>query len=555
MAQLISEEARKEVASVLAELKDSVKLVYFTQKSACAACQDQEQLLNTLAGLSQRLSLQVHDMVTDAELARQYGVEKVPATLVVGDGDKDYGIRFFGITAGYEFSSLLEAILMVSRRESGLGTELAALLQLIDQPVHLEVMVTLTCPYCAQMVHLAHQMALANDNIRADMVESSEFPHLVQRYNVGSVPRTVINEKPTFEGALPPTKAVLEILKVVKPGEYEKFEKEIRQARGERHVSEARPEHEYDAIIVGAGPAAMCAVIYAARKNLDVALLGEHVGGQITDTGSIENWLGIPSISGQELAARFRNHAERYPVAQKLGVKVDKVEEGERGLHVRTEDGMTYHGRCVIYCAGKEYRRLNVPGESRFIGHGIAFCATCDAPLYRDKSVAVIGGGNSAFTAARDLLHYAKEIHIINIGDDFQADPVLFEQVTQAAHVQLHPGTHVKEFLGHDHLTGVRIESKDGTSRNDLPAEGVFLEIGLVPNTKPVKGLMELNQQGEIPVKKDQSTAIPGFFAAGDVTDEPEKQIVVAAASGAKAALAANRYLESLKFSAKAKDA
>jgi alkyl hydroperoxide reductase subunit F len=287
----------------------------------------------------------------------------------------------------------------------------------------------------------------------------------------------------------------------------------------------------------------MSAAIYATRKNLDVAVLGDRIGGQITNTASIENWLGIPSISGQELATLFRSHAERYPVAERLHVKVRRIEGEQGGFVVLGEDGTRYRASAVIYCTGKEYRRLGVPGERRFLGRGIAFCATCDAPLYRDKRVAVIGGGNSAFTAARDLLGYAREIHIVNILDDFQADPALFEQVTKADRVSLHPATRVKEFLGQEQLSGVRLEAVDGSHREDLAVEGVFLEIGLVPNSAPVGGLLELNGLGEIPVQRDQSSAVPGLFAAGDVTDETEKQIVVAAGAGAKAALAAHRYL------------
>ena len=199
----------------------------------------------------------------------------------------------------------------------------------------------------------------------------------------------------------------------------------------------------------------------------------------------------------------------------------------------------------MVYCAGKRYRTLGLPSEQRFLGHGIAFCATCDAPLYRDKRVAVVGGGNSAFTAARDLLPFARRIHIINILDRFQADPVLLEKVRNSGHVSLYPATEVKEFLGKEHLTGIRLQSTDGKQRQDLQVEGVFLEIGLVPNAAPLTNLLDLNAHGEVPVQRDQSTAVPGLFAAGDVTDEPVKQMIVAAGAGAKAALAAYEYLAS----------
>jgi alkyl hydroperoxide reductase subunit F len=543
MPELIDAKTRKELMPVMKHLKVPVKIVFFTQEHACAACREQENLLRELTSLTDKVTLEIKDLLADADLARTYGITKVPATVVRGDGDKDYGIRFYGMTMGYEFGSLVEAVLMVSAGKSGLPPEIERLLGLIDMPVHLEVMVTLTCPYCPKMVHLAHQMAFASDHIRADMVESSQFPQLVQRYDVSGVPKTVVNEGASFEGALPAPQAILAILRIVKPREYEQIDAQMREAAGERFAYPASTEKTYDVLIVGAGPAALSAAIYASRKNLDVALIGEAFGGQITNTANIENWLGIPGIPGYDLTALFRDHAERYAIAEQLDAKVTSVKKGKGLFEVATAKGQVYRARAVIFCAGKEYRTLGVNGESRFLGRGIAFCATCDAPLYRDKRVAVIGGGNSAFTAARDLIGYAKEIHVVNILKDFQADPVLVEEVKKARHVTLHGGMRVLEFLGKDKLAGIRLEPEQGTERIDLNVEGVFLEIGLVPNSAPVKDLVKLNGQGEIEVGRDQSTSVPGFFAAGDVTDETEKQIVVAAGAGAKAALSAYTYL------------
>ncbi|MGA1795748.1 MAG: protein disulfide oxidoreductase [bacterium] len=541
MAELIDSKATKEILGLFSDLVAPVRVVFFTQKHPCPACREQRQLLEELTGLSDKLTMETHDMAEDVKPAQQYAVDKVPATAIVGE--KDYGIRFYGLTSGYEFGSLIGAIVMVSRGKSGLSTELEKMIGLIDVPVHIEVMVTLSCPYCPPMVHLAHQMAIANDHIRGDMVDASEFPHLVQKYDVSGTPKTVINESASFEGALSAKDAIMEVIKAVKPKEYDRIEAAMREQSDERLAHQPDPDHTYDAIIVGAGPAGMSAAIYATRKGLDVALLGEHVGGQITNTASIENWLGIPKVSGQELAVLFKNHMERYAVAVQYGVNVKGIEQDDAGFRLTTDTDAVFRCRCVIYCAGKEYRRLGVPGEDRFIGQGIAFCATCDAPLFLNKRVAVIGGGNSAFSAARDLLPYAREIHIINILEDFQADAVLIDEVTGASHVVLHPATQVKKFLGKERLVGVRIESADGGKAQDLAVEGAFLEIGLAPNTTPVKDLIGLNNQNEIPVQRDQSTEVPGFFAAGDVTDEREKQIAIAAGAGTRAALAAYQYI------------
>lgn len=544
MAQILDDDSRSEVRGRLEALDRPVTLVYFTQRRACGSCRQQQQLLEELAALSDKLQLQVRDLVDDAALAREYGIAKVPATAVIGA--RDYGVRFYGVTAGYEYGSLLEAVVMTSKGVAGLDPDVETLLRAIDVPVHLEVMVTLTCPYCPRMVHLAHQLAVASEHISADMVESAEFPQLVQRYQVSGVPRTVVNEVHGFEGALPPPDAVLEILKAVKPAAYERIEAQQREARGERHAVAAQDDHSYDLLIVGAGPAGLAAAIYAMRKGLDVALVGEHMGGQMTDTASVENWLGIPEISGQDLAGLFRNHAERYPIAERLGVKVRRVDR--QGDHFVVDAGdHHYAARAVVYCAGKQYRTLGVTGENRFLGRGIAFCATCDAPLYRNKTVAVVGGGNSAFTAVRDLLQFARHIHLVHMLADFQADPVLVDEIRQAPNVTFHLSTQVREFLGSNELTGVRLESADGKRHFDLKVQGVFLEVGLEPNSSPVEALVTLNEAGEIPVQCDQSTAVPGLFAAGDITDAPDKQMIIAAGAGAQAALAASRYLQSGK--------
>jgi alkyl hydroperoxide reductase subunit F len=541
MSELIDEKTKQSLRGILAKLQTPVRLLFFTQQSACPACSQQRQLLEELASLTSKLELKAFDFVLDADEARKFTVDKIPATAVVGR--KDFGIRFYGLTAGYEFTSLLEAVLMVSTEQSGLDPPLEALVQKVTEPVHIQVVTTLTCPYCPKMVHVANQLALVNDNIRADMIEGSEFPQLVQKYDVTGVPKTIINELYSFEGALPFGAVYLEILKAVNPEEYRRLREVIREAQRVGEVKKTEEDHMYEVIVIGGGPAAMSATLYAARKGLDVAVVALKVGGQISYTGPIENYLGLPGITGGDMTEAFRNHVEKYPIAEALGVNVVQVEKKAEGFAVMTADDRHFRARSIIYCAGKEYRRLGVPGEDRFIGRGIAFCATCDAPLYRGKRVAVVGGGNSALTAARDLLSFASEIHLIHRRSEFKAEAALLQEVSQTSVVTVHTPMVVRSFLGKDKLTGIRLESSDGKKRLDLSLDGVFLEIGLTPNTQPVKGLIEVNGRGEIPIKKDLSTAIPAFFAAGDVTDIAEKQISIAVGQGALAALSAHRYL------------
>ena len=541
LSGIIDEATKLELQSILTALTSPISLLFFTQKNACPVCIQQQKLLEELVSLSDKLKLEIYDFVLHGDEARNYKIDMIPATAVIGK--RDYGIRFYGLTAGYEFTSLLEAIILVSTGESGLEPQLEVLVSNINEQVHIQVMVTLTCPYCQRMVHVANQFAIVNDSIRADMVEASQFPQLAQRYDVTGVPKTIINEVHSFEGALPAGAVYLEVLKAVNPEGYSRIEQMIREAQGIRKVKRAEEGQEYEVVIVGGGPAAMSAAIYASRKGLAVALIANKLGGQITYTASIENYLGLPNISGTDMTELFRNHLEEYLIAEALGTKVVEVEKDDRGFAVNTDDDRRFRARSVIYCAGKEYRRLGVPGEERFIGRGISFCATCDAPLYRSKRVAVVGGGNSAFTAARDLINFATEIYLVHRREEFRADATFIREVRKARNVVFHTPMLVRAFLGKDMLTGVRLESVDGKERYDLKVDGVFLEIGLTPNSSALKNLLQLNEWGEVPINRDQSTTIQGLFAAGDVTDVREKQISIAVGQGALAALSAHRYL------------
>ncbi len=545
MSTLLTDEVAEQVRQQFQGLEGAVQLVYFTEPMACAACTEQRELVERLAELSDKLSLDVQQL--DSEAAITYGVDKAPATVV--RGQTDYGIRFYGVTSGYEFSSLIEAIHLVSHGPGAVDPEVAALAGAIRVPTHLEVMVTLSCPYCPRMVALAHELAVANELVRADMVDAAEFPQLINRYDVQGVPLTVVNGRRGFEGALAPDEALLGILKIADPDAYETLDIQLRESRGQRRASTAATDATYDVIVVGAGPAGLAAAIYAQRKGRATALIGKQAGGQLNDTATVENYPGLVQVGGADLAQLMREHAEAYPVAERCHTQVNRIDHDGKLFRVQTDDGQIYVGRTLIYCTGKRYRRLEVPGEERFIGRGVAWCATCDAPLFKDKRVAVVGGGNSAFTAVRDLLRYATEIHLIHNSDKFSADPVLVEEARQAetdGMLRMHLDSQVREYLGGDRLEGIRLAGPDGKPRDDLAVEGVFLEIGLEPNSAPLAQLVELNQRGEIPVDREQATVLPGLFAAGDVTDEREKQIVVAAGAGAKAALAADRYLAML---------
>ena len=538
---IFDDKSKAELLKVLQGMSGPVRIVHFTNRSDCPGCAAQTKLLQDLAALSDKFTLEIRQLNEDKELAATYKVDKGPATMIFGR--RDNGIRFYGVTLGYEFPSLLSAIMMASTGRSGLPPEMEELVKKIDKDVHIQVIVTLTCPYCPKMVHLVHQFAFVNDRITADMVESSEFPQVVQQYDVYGVPKTIINETTSFDGAVPAATLYLEILKAVDPEAYRQIDEMIRDSEGTRKAKKVDPSYVYEVIIVGAGPAAMSAALYAARKGLDVAMIAAHTGGQMTYTGSVDNYLGYPSISGGDLAEVFRDHMERYPISEAFGSAVIDVRKEADRFSVTTEDGRKFTGNAVIYCAGKEYRKLGVANEERFMGKGVAFCANCDAPLYQDKRVAVVGGGNSAFTSARDLIRFAKEVHLVHRKKEFTADELLVKQVLASEKVKLHVPMTVDSFLGEERLTGIRLSSIEGKEGMDLLVDGVFLEIGLSPNSAPIRGLAQMNDIGEAIAGSDQSTQTPGLFVAGDVTNVKEKQISGSVGQGAVAAISAYEYL------------
>lgn len=543
VSSIIDAQARAELKTIFANLSGAVKMTLFTQANPCPTCAEQRRLLEEVASVSGKIDLKVYDLVRDRDRAEARSVDKVPATLI--DGAREHGMRFYGLTGGYEFSSLVDAILMASTGVSSLDPRLESLIKGLSKPVHVEVMTTLTCPYCPRMVHVANQFALVNDKIRADMIDSAEYPQLVQMYSVSGVPKTIINGANSFEGAIQAEAFYLELLKAVEPEQYRRLDETIREAQGLRKVGKAEEGHLYEVLVVGGGPAGMNAALYSARKGLEVAMVSMNLGGQITYTARVENYLGLGVAPGVDVIDLFMRHLEAHRIAEALGREVVRVEATGRGFRATTGDGRRYEGKALIYCAGKEYKRLEVPGEEKFIGRGIAFCATCDAPLYTGRRVAVVGGGNSAFTAARDLIRFASEVHLIHRGGEFKADEGLVREVTAAKNVKLHRNTQVRAFLGGEKLTGVRIGGSTDEAGVDLLVDGVFLEVGMTPNSDPLRGLVEVNERGEVPVGRDMSTAFPGLFAAGDVTDVKEKQIAIAVGQGAQAALSAYEYLYS----------
>lgn len=300
----------------------------------------------------------------------------------------------------------------------------------------------------------------------------------------------------------------------------------------------------FDLIIIGAGPAGITASVYAARKRMNLLVITKDIGGQAAISGDIENYTGYQFITGPELATKFEEHMRKFDIQLKEDEEVADIKKVGNKIIVKTDKG-TYESRAVIIASGKKSRELNVPGEKEFKNKGLTYCATCDAPIFAGKDAAVIGGGNSALDAAIQLIKIARHIFIINIASELTGDPIMQEQVANNKIVTILNDTRVTAILGDKFVTGAKIRKEE--KEETLSCQGVFVEIGLVTNIAFAKDI-EKNDFGEIKVNSRNETNIPGIFAAGDVTDVPEKQIIIAAGEGAKAALSAFRYLVQHKF-------
>lgn len=303
----------------------------------------------------------------------------------------------------------------------------------------------------------------------------------------------------------------------------------------------------YDVLIVGGGPAGLNAALYSKRKGANVGIITKDIGGQVVDTSVVENYLGYSSISGEGLMKKFEEHVNSLdvPISEYSTVEALKVSDDSSLKEVVLSNGTSYKAKSLILATGSKPRKLNVPGEEEFLGKGVAYCAICDGPLFADLEVIVAGGGNSAIEAAIDLSKIASKVTVVH-RSQLRADKILIDQIGKLENVEIKLNTQIQEILGEKIMTGIKVLDKSTDSSYTIPANGIFVEIGYLPNNDPFKDIIKLNERGEIIVNKYGETNIKGIFAAGDSTDTPYKQIIMSAADGAKCALSANEYLNTL---------
>lgn len=301
----------------------------------------------------------------------------------------------------------------------------------------------------------------------------------------------------------------------------------------------------HDLMIIGGGPAGLAASVYAARKQLKALLASVNIGGQVNNTWGVENYLGYQFIEGPELIDKFHSQVSQFPIDQKIGDKISRLEKIEGGFEAISEADDRYQSKAVVFATGKSPRKLNVPGETELTGRGVTYCAICDGPVFSGQRVAVVGGGNSALEAALDIVKIAEHVDLISL-TPLTGDAILIDKLKKAKNLDIFLQYQTERIEGQKFVDGILIKDLKSGEERRLDVTGIFIEIGLVPNSEPLRELIKLNKSGEVPINCSCETEIPGLYAAGDVTDVPEKQIVVAAGEGAKAVLQAHRYLQRL---------
>ncbi|GAF61635.1 alkyl hydroperoxide reductase protein F [Psychrobacter sp. JCM 18903] len=449
------------------------------------------------------------------------------------DGElTDTGIVFSGIPGGHEFTSLILAILQAGGHTLKLDESIQKLIKRFNKPLQFQTYVSLSCHSCPEVVQALNQFALLNDGISNEMIDGALFQEQVDANNIQGVPAVFLNGKPFANGLIDTAKLIGKL--------QEQFPDLLAEAD-----DDAEQLEQQDVTIIGAGPAGVAAAIYTARKGLKVTMVADRIGGQVKDTQDIENLISVPLTTGTELSANFEKHLREYDITLKEHVSVKEISETEdENYRIHLNTGETFETRSIILATGAQWRKLGVPGEEENIGKGVAFCAHCDGPFFKGKDIAVVGGGNSGIEAALDLAGIVKHVTVLEFADDLKADQVLINKAKEKANIEFITGAATQEIKATDgKVTSIVYQDRSTGDTHERDLAGVFVQIGLVPNSAFVKGFVDLNRFGEIEIDERCRTDRKGIFACGDVTTVPFKQINIAMGEGSKAALSAFEYL------------
>lgn len=440
--------------------------------------------------------------------------------------NEDSGIVFAGIPLGHEFTSLIMALLQVGGRKPKITDDLIEIIKNIQGEYNFETYISLTCHNCPDVVQALNVLSVLNKNIKHTMIDGALYQNEVNEKEIMAVPSVYLNGKLFGNGRM----SLEEIIAKLDTNKEQK-DKEV-----------LNNKKVFDMLIVGGGPAGASAAIYGARKGINVGMLAEKFGGQVMDTVGIENLIGTKYTEGPKLTASLEEHVKEYNVDIMNLQRVKNVQKNEL-FEILLENGALLKSKTVIVATGAKWRNLNVPGEDKYKNKGVAYCPHCDGPLFKEKHVAVIGGGNSGVEAAIDLAGIVGHVTLIEFGAELKADAVLQNKLQSLKNATIIKNAQTKEITGDEKVNGITYIERDSGIEKHISLEGVFIQIGLVPNTAWLGDFVEKNKFGEIIISHNGETNVPGLFAAGDCTNIPYKQIVISMGHGANAALGAFDYL------------
>lgn len=455
-----------------------------------------------------------------------------PISFRLDNEQGDTGIIFSGIPGGHEFSSLILALLQAGGSALKLDASLQSLIKGIDQDLTFQTYVSLSCHNCPDVVQALNQFALLNPKISHEMIDGGLFQADIEAKNIQGVPAVFLNGKPFANGKIDTAKLVDKLL--------EQFPN---IAKNMSHESELPLQ---DVTVIGGGPAGVSAAIYAARKGLAVTIIADRIGGQVKDTMDIENLISVTKTTGPELAGKLLAHLQAYPVTIRENLSVDKVIKGDERHQVVLKTGEIINTKTIIIASGAKWRELGVPGEKENLGNGVAYCPHCDGPFFKGKHVAVIGGGNSGVEAALDLSGIVKHVSVFEFMPTIKADKVLVDTMAKRDNIDVYTNKATKAIHAENgKVVGLAYIDRETNEEHVLPLDGVFVQIGLVPNSSFAgeESGVQKTRFGEIEINAKCETNVAGIFACGDVSTVPYKQIVIAMGEGAKAALSAFDYL------------
>jgi len=436
-------------------------------------------------------------------------------------------VRFAGLPMGHEFTSLVLALLQTGGYPPKADPAVLETIRSLDDDYHFETFVSLTCQSCPDVVQALNLMAVLNPKVRHTMIDGAVFQNEVERRQVMAVPAVFLNGQPFGQGRM----------------ELAEIAAKLDAGSAERESARLRAKTPFDVLVVGAGPAGAAAAIYAARKGIRTGIAAERLGGQLLDTVGIENFISVRETEGHKLATGLEQHVTTYDVDVMNMQRAEALIPGEL-IEVKLAGGGILKARSVIVATGARWREINVPGEREYRNRGVAYCPHCDGPLFKGKRVAVIGGGNSGVEAAIDLAGLVSHVTLIEFDAQLRADAVLKARLRSLPNVTIITGAQTTEVTGDgERVNGLIYKDRQSGALHTVELAGVFVQIGLVPNTDWLKGTVKLTPRGEVEVDARGQTSVPGVFAAGDCTVVPYKQIVIAVGEGAKASLSAFDHL------------